>query len=143
PRFAAALAASRAASHMLSAAGVVGIVAGAAATSGLIAWIAGTYGGAADVLFGEAELDCSPHCPSGLGDDPWTARALWRTAPRWSAAAAAWALAGAGLVGVVLNGKHAGLGVLFAGVAVFSGVAAVVIDTVGRHPGAHAARRLL
>ena len=139
----AALTASRAASHMLSPSGLVGIVAGAAATSGLIAWINGLYGGAADVLFGEAELDCSPTCPTGLGDDPWTARALWRTAPRWSAAAAAWALAGAGLVGVVLNGKHAGLGVLFAGVAAFSGAAAVVIDTVARHRGAHAARRLL
>jgi hypothetical protein len=139
----AALAASRAAAHMLSPAGLVGIVAGAAATGALIAWIAGTYGGAADVLFGEAELDCSPHCPAAPDGDPWTARAVWRTAPQWSAAAAAWALAGAGLVAVVLNGKHAGLGVLFAVVVAFSGSAAVVIDTVARHRGAHAARLLL
>ena len=139
----AALAASRAAAHMLSPGGVVGIVAGAAAVGGLIASIAGTYGGAADVLFGEAELECSPSCPAAPDEDPWTARALWRTAALWAAAAAAWALAGAGLVAVVLNGNHAGLGVLFIGVAVFSGSAVVVIDTVGRHRGAHAARRQL
>jgi hypothetical protein len=139
----AGLAASRAAAHMLSAAGVVGIVAGAAATGGFLAWIAGTYGGAADVLFGEAELACSPHCPAAPADDPWTARALWRSAPLSSVAAAGWALAGAGLVAVVLNGKHAGLGVLFASVAAFAGTAAVVVDTVARHRGAHAARLLL
>ena len=140
---AASLAASRAAAHTLSPAGLVGIVAGAAATGGFLGWIAGTYGGAADVLFGEAELECSPHCPAAPAEDPWTARALWRTAPLWSVSAGAWALAGAGLVAVVLNGKHAGLGVLFVGVAAFAGTAAVVIDTVARHRGAHAARLLL
>jgi hypothetical protein len=139
----AALAASRAAAHMLSAAAVVGIVAAAAATGGLLAWIAGAYGGASDVLSGEAELDCSPHCPAAPSADPWTAHALWRAASRSSLAAAAWALAGAGLVAVVLDGKHAGLGVLFVGVAAFSGCAVVVVDTVARHRGAHAARRLL
>ena len=139
----AGLAASRAAAHMLSAGAVVGIVGGAAAVGGFLAWIAGTYGGAADVLLGEAELGCSPHCPAAPTEDPWTARALWTTAPRWGACTAAWALAGAGLVAVVLNGKHAGLGVLFACVAAFSGSAAVVVDTVARHRGAHAARLLL
>jgi|GEM_PF-2836283 len=139
----AALAASRAAAHTLSAGGVVGIVGGAAATGGLLAWIAGTYGGGADVLFGDAELACSPHCPAAPDDDPWMARTLWRSAPLAAVAAAAWALAGAGLVAVILNGKHAGIGVLFACVAAFSGAAVVVVDTVARHRGAHAARLLL
>ena len=146
----AALAASRAAAHLLSPAGLVGIESAGvplpgetAAIGGLLAWIAGAYFGALDVLSGEAELDCSPHCPAAPAGDPWTATALWRAAPLWSAAAAAWALAGAGLVAVVLDGEHAGLGVLFVCVAAFSGCAAVTIDTVARHRGAHAARRLL
>src|SRR5206468_2316453 len=41
------------------------------------------------------------------------------------------------------NGKRAGLGVLFVTVAGLSGCAAVVVDTIARHRGAHAARRLL
>jgi hypothetical protein len=139
----AGLASSRAAGHVLSPAAVVGLVAGAAAVSGLVGSIAGAYGGAADVLSGAAELDCSAHCPAVPAADPWTARELWRTAVRWAAMAGAWGLAGAGLVAVVLDGKHAGLGVLFVTVAGLSGCAAVVVDTVARHRGAHAARRLL
>ena len=139
----AALAASRAVAHVLSPAGLVGVVAGAAATGGFISSIAGSYGGAADVLSGQAELECGPDCPVAAGVDPWAAPRLWRSAPLWSAAAAVWALAGTGLVAVVLNGKHAGLGVLFACVAVFSGSAAVVIYAIASHRGAHAARALL
>jgi hypothetical protein len=139
----AGLATSRASAHMLSPAALVGLVAVAAATAGFVGSVAGAYGGAAEVLSGMTELDCSPHCPAAPTDDPWTVPALWRTAVRWAAVTGAWALAGAGLVAVVLDGKHAGLGVLFVTVAGLSGLAAVVIDTVARHRGAHAARRLL
>jgi hypothetical protein len=115
----------------------------AAAGAGLVGYLAGTYGGAAEVLSGVAELDCSPNCPAAPAGDPWAVPALWRGALRSSAVTGAWAFAAAGLVAVVLNGKHAGLGVLFATVVGLSGCAAVVVDTVARHRGAHAARRLL
>jgi hypothetical protein len=139
----AALASSRATSHTLSAAALVAVVSVAAATSAFMGSIAGSYGGAAEVLTGVAELDCSPHCPATPSEDPWTARALWRTALRWAVVAGAWALAAAGLVAVVLDGKHAGLGVMFATIIGLSGCAAVVADSTARHRGAHAARRLL
>jgi len=139
----AALASSRAAGHTLSPEALVAIVAVAAAASSFTGSIAGLYGGASEVLTGVAELDCSPHCPAAPAGDPWTAPALWRTALRWAAVAGAWALAAAGLVAIVLDGKHAGLGVTFITIVGLSGVAAVVADTVARHRGAHAARRLL
>jgi hypothetical protein len=139
----AALATSRAAAHVLSPAAVVGVVAVAAAASGFLGSVAGAYGGAAEVLSGAAELDCSPHCPAAPAGDPWMAPGLWLTGLRWSALTGVWALAGAGLVAVVLDGKRAGLGVLFVTVAGLSGCAAVVVDTVARHRGAHGARRAL
>ena len=139
----AALASSRAAAHSVSPTALVAIVAVAAAASGFMGSIAGAYGGAADVLSGAAELDCSPHCPAAPADDPWAVPTLWRTGVRWAAVAGGWALAAVGLVAVVLDGKHAGLGVMFATVVGLSACAAVVVDTVGRHRGAHAARRLL
>ena len=139
----AALASSRAPAHVLTAGTVVAIVAVAAATSGLVGWLAGTYGGAAEVLSGVAELECSPHCPAAPSQDPWVVPRLWRAALRWAAVNGMWALAGAGLVAVVLNGQRAGLTVLFVTVAGLSGCAAVLVDTVARHQGAHAARRLL
>jgi hypothetical protein len=139
----AALASSRAVGHSLSPTALVGVVTVAAAASGLMGSIAGAYGGAAEVLTGVAELDCSPHCPAAPTSDPFLVPALWRTAWRWAAVAGAWALAAGGLVAVVLNGKHAGLGVMFITIVGLSGCAAVVADTVARHRGAHAARRLL
>jgi len=139
----AALASSRAAGHDLSPVALVAVVTVAAAASGLMGSIAGAYGGAAEVLTGVAELDCSPNCPAAPSGDPFLVPALWRTALRWGAVAGAWALAAGGLVAVVLNGKHAGLGVMFITIVGLSGVAAVVADTVARHRGAHVARRLL
>jgi len=139
----AALASSRAIGHSLSPTALVAVVTVAAAASGFMGWIAGSYGGAAEVLTGVAELDCAPHCPAAPAGDPWTVSRLWRSALRWAAVGGAWALAAAGLVGVVLNGKHAGLLVMFATIVGLSGACAVVADTVARHRGAHAARRLL
>jgi hypothetical protein len=139
----AAMASSRAASHTLSPVALVAVVTVAAASSGFMGSIAGSYGGAAEVLTGVAELDCSPHCPAAPASDPFAVRALWRTALRWAVVTGAWALAAAGLVAVVLDGKRAGLGVTFVTIVGLSGVSAVVADTVARHRGAHAARRLL
>jgi hypothetical protein len=138
-----ALAASRATAHVLSPAGLAAVVAGAAAALVLVGWANGLYAGAADVLSGDASLTCGPGCRSEPAADPWAARRLWRTALGWSLLAAVWALAGAGLVAVALNGKRARLVVLVAAVAVLAGTASVVVDVVARHRGAHAARRAL
>src|SRR5207302_5594804 len=113
---------SRAIGHTLSPTALVAVVTVAAAASGFMGSIAGAYGGAAEVLTGVAELDCSPHCPAAPAGDPWTVPALWRNGLKWAAVAGAWALAAVGLVAVVLNGKHAGLGVMFATIVGLSGV---------------------
>jgi hypothetical protein len=68
---------------------------------------------------------------------------LWLSASAWAGLAALWAVAGAGLVAVALDGKRARLIVLVAAFAGLAGGAAVVVDVVARHRGAHAARRAL
>jgi hypothetical protein len=138
-----ALAASRATAHVLSPAGLAGVVAGAAAALVFVGWVNALYAGAADVLSGEAVLECGRGCRSVPRDDPWAGRRLWLGALAWSAVAAAWALAGAGLVAVALDGKRARLVVVLAAFAGLAGTAAVVVEVLGRHRGAHAARRAL
>ena len=138
-----ALAASRATAHVLSPAALAAVVAGAAAALVFVGWVNALYTGAADVLSAEAVLDCGPDCRSVPRDDPWGARRLWFGALAWSALAAVWALAGAGLVAVALDGKRARLVVLLAAFAGLAGTAAVVVEVLGRHRGAHAARRAL
>jgi len=138
-----ALAASRATAHVLSPAGLAAVVAGAAAALVFVGWVNALYTGATDVLTGEARLECGPECRSVPRDDPWTGRRLWLGALAWSALAAVWALAGAGLVAVALDGKRARLVVVVAAFAGLAGTAAVVAEVLGRHRGAHAARRAL
>lgn len=136
-----ALAASRATAHVVSPAGLAAIVSGAAAALVYVGWVNALYAGAADVLSGETLLDCGAGCRSVPRDDPWAAGRLWLGALAWSGVAAAWALAGAGIVAVALDGKRARLVVLLAAFAGLAGTAAVVVEVLGRHRGAHAARR--
>jgi hypothetical protein len=139
----AALATSRATAHVLSATALALIVAGAAAASVAVAWGNGLYNGAADVLKGEAVLDCRPGCHAEPDKDPWAPKELWRTTLLWTLLVAVWAGAGGALVAVALNGKQARLLVVFVALAGLAGVAHVVVDAVARHRGAHATRRPL
>src|SRR5437763_15742056 len=76
----AALASSRAIGHALSPTALVAVVTVAAAASGFMGSIAGSYGGAAEVLAGGAALDCAPHCPAAPAGAPWAGSPLWRSA---------------------------------------------------------------
>jgi hypothetical protein len=133
----AALASSRASAHALSPLAMAGLVTGAAATTGVVSWINGLHNGALDRARGVAVLRCAggDTCRFKPRTDPFTR--LWRDALTWGGLAAAWAAAGGGLLAVALNGRHAGLWVIFVAMAALFGLAAVAIDVVARHQGAH------
>jgi hypothetical protein len=136
----AALATSRADAHVLSPLAATVIVAVAAATGVIIGWPNGLYGGANDVLTGTALLGCEPGCRNDPPGDPWQPARLLRATLLWLLVVAVWAAASAALLAVALNGKHVRVLVLFVALAGIAGVASVVVDTVARHRGAHAAR---
>ena len=136
----AALAASRATAHVLTPAGLAGVVAGAAAMGMFVSWPAALYGGAADLLRGRIRL------PEGFDPprdrDPFEARSLWRTTYGWALAVGIWAAAGAGLLAVALDGRRAGLLVVFVALAGIGGVATLALGTLGRRVGVEAAHRI-
>jgi hypothetical protein len=138
----AALVSSRANAHLLSAAALALVVAGAAASGVLIGWSNGLYNGAFDVIRGETVLDCAPGCRAEPEIDPWQPRELWKTTLTWALLVSIWAASGAALVAVALNGKRARLLVVFVALAGLAGVASLVVDAIARHRGAHATRTL-
>ena len=126
----AALATSRAAGHVLSAAAVCGIVTVAAASSAKIGWISNLYIGAADARRGAVEHE------DAVGTiDPFAFGPMWRAAGAWALGAAAWALAGSGIVAVVLNGRVARFPTMFVALAGIAGVSAIAIGNAARRRG--------
>lgn len=135
------LATSRADGHVLSPLALVGILGGAAATGVLIGWPSGLYGGAADLLAGRVVLDdASGAWHSPAGDDALSPRQLWSSVLRWSAGAAAWALAGGGLVAAVLDGRRAGALVVAVSLFGIAGIGGRAVDLAARRRGVDAAR---
>ena len=139
----AAMATSRATHHVLSPAALAIIVAASAATGALVSWPNGLHAGARDFLSGQAVLECEPNCPAEVAGDPFEIAGLRRTTAAWALLVGVWAGAGGALVAAALGGKQARFIVVYAALAGLAGLAGVVIDTVARHRGAHAARRLL
>lgn len=134
----AALATSRANAHALSPTALAGLVAGAALTNGVIAWINAMAAGALDRVNGTAVVDCGDTCRHTLAADPFERTRLWRGAFASGLTMAAWAAAGGGLLAVALNGRHANLAVTFVALAVFQALVAGAVDVAGRHRGVHA-----
>jgi hypothetical protein len=137
----AALATSRAAGHVLSPAALAVVVAGATFAGTIVGWPNAMYRGALDYLSGQVALTCGDDCPAERIHDTWTGGALWRTALKWAALGAVWAAAAGALAAVLLDDKRARFIVVFVVLAGLAGTVGVVVDTVGRHRGAHAARR--
>jgi hypothetical protein len=137
----AALATSRADGHVLTPAALAGLLAGAAATGVAIGWPTGLYGGAADLLAGRIVLDDAPVVWRGTGaGDAFDPRRLWGAVLRWAAGAGAWALAGGGLVAVVLDGRRAGALVISVCLFALAGIGGRAVDLAARRRGIDAAR---
>jgi len=150
----AALASSRSAHHTISAPAIVVLVGMWTAALVSVGWPQGVYAGASDVLRGAVVFDPEPlPGPRWAPDDAAITaerradaldpRSIAVAAAAVSLLAAAWAVAGTGLVVAVLNGRQAPWYVIAAAVAGFSGPAYVIVDTIARRHGMAAARRLL
>jgi MFS family permease len=137
----AGLASSRADDNVLSALALAGLAVGAAMASAIVAWPAGLYAGALEVLDGGPEPDCDASCSGANDDDPFTGSALRRRALGLTLAVGAWALASAGLLAAVLDNRPARVAVIVAALVGIAAGSAVVIDGAARHRGAHAAVR--
>jgi hypothetical protein len=135
----AALASSRATGHVLSPAALAGLLVGAAATGVVIGWPVGLYGGASDLLAGRIVVDETPEAWRGRGD-AFDGRSLWTAAGRWALGAAAWALAGGGLVAVVLDGRRAGVLVIAVCLFALAGIGGRAVDLAARRRGVDGAR---
>ena len=139
----AALATSRATAHALTPGALVLVVAGASITIGvLVAWPNALYTGAQGVLTEETVLTCEPGCRNEVQADPWETGRLWTGTAVMAALLGIWSLAGAGLVTVALDGRHARLLVVGAALFGITGLTGTFVEIVGRHRGAHAARAL-
>ena len=154
------VATSRAENHTLSPLALAVLVASVAATLAGVGWPQGVYAGAADVLAGNVAFHpeslpgprWSPDNAAAAakrqygpieGRDGFAAGPLWRATVRWAALAALWSLAGAGLVAVVLDGRHAGWIVVSVSTAGLGVTSSVVVDALARRHGIAAARQLL
>jgi hypothetical protein len=136
----AALATSRADGHVLTPTALAGLLAGAAATGVVIGWPAGLYGGATDLLAGRVVLEDAPRAWRHGEGDAFDARRLWSSVGRWSLGAAAWALAGGGLVAAVLDGRRAGAVVITVCLFALAGIGGRAVDLAARRRGVDAAR---
>jgi hypothetical protein len=134
----AALAVGRADHGELSPLALTGLVAGAAATSTLIAWPAGLTSGALEVLAGAAPPDCDERGPGALEPDVFLARNLWRRAVGLALLVGAWAIASAGLMGIALDNRSARAAVVVASLLGIGAVSTILVDAAARHRGAHA-----
>jgi hypothetical protein len=134
----AALATSRANGHALTPIALAGLVTGAAAVNGVVAWISGMAAGALDVVRGTAINTCRDDCPQTLRADPFVRTRMWRNALLSGLTAAAWAAAGGGLLAVALNGRRANLGVAFVALAALLAMVSASVDATARHRGTHA-----
>lgn len=134
----ASLAVSRAAEGALSPVELGLVVSGAAATGALVAWPAGLYGGASDLLTGAVVVDADP--PEM--EDPFAWPEPWRRSAGWALAVGLWAAAGTAMVAVVLDGRYARLAVVAAATVLLAGIASTWLDAVARARGIAAARRL-
>ena len=136
----ASLAASRADGHVLTPLALAGLLTGAAATGVLIGWPAGLYGGAADLLAGRVIVDERPEPWRGSRADDLAPGRLWGAVLRWAAFAGAWALAGAGLVAAVLDGRRAGTLVIVVCLFGVAGIGGRAVDLAARRRGVDLAR---
>lgn len=132
------LAVSRASANVLTPAALTLLVGGTAGTLGMVGWINGLYGGALDAVTGRVHAPESP----GEGRDPFAPRALWTAALGWGAGSAAWAVTGAGLAAVALDGRRAKFVVVFVALTGLAGTAGLVANAVARRTGVDAVRRL-
>lgn len=139
----AGLASSRSDDGVLSPLALVGLAVGTAMAAAVVAWPAGLYAGALDVLDGGAAPDCDDSCPAAADSDPFVAVALRRRALGLTALVGAWALASAGLLSAVLDNRPARVTVIVAALIGIAAGSAVVVDGAARHHGAHAAVRQL
>ena len=137
----AGLASSRADDGVLSPLALAGLAVGTAMATAIVAWPAGLYAGALEVLDGGPVPDCDATCPGAVDPDPFAATALRRRALGLTLLVGAWALASAGLLAAVLDNRPARVAVIVAGLVGIAAGAAVVIDGAARHRGAHAAVR--
>jgi hypothetical protein len=134
----ASLAVSRAAEDALSPLELCLVVSGAAAAGALVAWPAGLYGGASDLVTGAVLVDVDPPAI----DDPFAWPDPWRRSAGWALAVGLWAAAGTALAAVVLDGRYARLVVVAAGTVLLAGVASTWLDALARARGIAAARQL-
>lgn len=128
----AATAASRAAHGVLSPAGLVAVVVGAAVAATTTGWVAGFYEGADAALHGRV----TGVRPAAV--DVAAGRGLWRAALSWASAAALWAAAGAVVLAAVLRDHSAPFPVLAVALLAIAAPAAVVVDLAARATGAAA-----
>ncbi len=132
----AGLAASRAAHGVLSPAGLVAVVVGAAVAATTTGWVAAFYDGVDAVLHGRVD-----------GAEPATVdlaagRGVWRSALSWAGAAALWAAAAGIVLAAVLRDHSAPFPVLVVALLAIAAPAAVVVDVAGRATGAAAGAAL-
>lgn len=126
----AATAASRAAHGVLSPAGLVAVVVGAAVAATVTGWVAGFYDGVDAALHGRIR-DVRPADADGLaGSGPW------RSALRWSGVAALWSACGAVVLAAVLRHQSAPFPVVAIALLTIAVPAAVVVDLAARAAGA-------
>lgn len=133
----AATAASRAAHGVLSPAGLVAVVVGAAIAATTTGWVAGAYEGAEAALHGRV-----------VGVRPGTADALsgrnpWRVALRWAGGATLWAAAAAVVLAAVLRDHSAPFPVIAVALVAIAAPAAVAVDVAARAVGAAQGATLL
>lgn len=126
----ASVAASRAAHGVLSPAGLVAVVIGAAVAATTTGWVAGFYEGADEALRGNLD-DIAPADHDGL-----TGRLPWRRALSWSAGSALWAGAGAVVLAAILQDHSAPFPVLAVALLAIAVPAALAVDVAARAAGA-------
>jgi hypothetical protein len=136
------VAVSRAERHALSPVALVAVVGGVVASSTVIGWVNGLYAGATEAL----DDPMLPACSRAQCDehgDPWAPRRMWPSSVLVAAGAAAWSIAAAGLVALVLDTRRAGWATVFVTLAGTSAVVAAAVDSAARHRGRHGARWLV
>lgn len=125
----AATAASRAAHGVLSPAGLVAVVVGAAVAATTTGWVAGFYEGV------DAGLRSTVQPVTPARSDLLAGRAVWRTALGWTAWTGLWSAAGAVVLAAILQDHSAPFPVLAMALIAIAAPAAVVVDLVARASG--------
>jgi hypothetical protein len=126
----AATAASRASHGVLSPAGLVAVVIGAAVAATTTGWVAGFYEGVDAALRGHLE-GVAP-----AAHDDLTGRLPWRRAISWSAGSALWVGAGAVVLAAILQDHSAPFPVLAVALLTIAVPAALAVDVAARAAGA-------